>query len=297
MKIVLLGYNSFVGNAISKYFKSVEGVELIHVGRQESPLYKVFKFEVVNNEKMLNSNISNLLIELNLDSECVLINCISMSDVDKCEMDKEACRFQNSLFVSLLYRNLKQYDFKKLIHLSSNAVYDGNNAPYNENSECQPINYYGKVKLEADKFLLDYDDSRVMVVRPITMYGRMINGGRHNPVSLIINSIKNKQPIKLVNDVTVNILYVGDLIKSIEKLISIDFSGSINISGDEIYSRYSLGLKVAEILNSGLDLIEEVSSSEFKTVASRPLNTSFDNSLMKEYGVYPRTLKQVISNF
>jgi len=97
--------------------------------------------------------------------------------------------------------------------------------------------------------------------------------------------------------VTVNILYVGDLIKSIEKLISIDFSGSINISGDEIYSRYSLGLKVAEILNSGLDLIEEVSSSEFKTVASRPLNTSFDNSLMKEYGVYPRTLKQVISNF
>ena len=297
MKIVLLGYNSFVGNAISKYFKSVEGVELIHVGRQESPLHKVFKFEVVNNEKTLNNNISNLLIELNLDSECVLINCISMSDVDKCEMDKEACRFQNSLFVSLLYRNLKQYDFKKLIHLSSNAVYDGNNAPYNENSECQPINYYGKVKLEADKFLLDYDDSRVMVVRPITMYGRMINGGRHNPVSLIINSIKNKQPIKLVNDVTVNILYVGDLIKSIEKLISIDFSGSINISGDEIYSRYSLGLKVAEILNSGLDLIEEVSSSEFKTVASRPLNTSFDNSLMKEYGVYPRTLKQVISNF
>ena len=297
MKIVLLGYNSFVGNAISKYFKSVEGVELIHVGRQESPLHKVFKFEVVNNEEMLNNNISNLLIELNLDSECVLINCISMSDVDKCEMDKEACRVQNSLFVSLLYRNLKQYDFKKLIHLSSNAVYDGNNAPYNENSECQPINYYGKVKLEADRFLLDYDDSRVMVIRPITMYGRMINGGRHNPVSLIINSIKNKQPIKLVNDVTVNILYVGDLIKSIEKLISIDFSGSINISGDEIYSRYSLGLKVAEILNSGLDLIEEVSSSEFKTVASRPLNTSFDNSLMKEYGVYPRTLKQVISNF
>ena len=128
------------------------------------------------------------------------------------------------------------------------------------------------------------------------IYGRMVTGGRSNPVSLIINRIQNKQSIKLVNDVLVNILYVGDLLKAIERLISINFTGSINISGDEVYSRYRLGLKISEILNSEVDLIEEVTSAEYKTVANRPLDTSFDNSLMKENGIYPKTLKQVIND-
>lgn len=297
MKIVLLGYNSFVGNAISKHFEFTEGVELIYVGRKESLEHKVLILEVVNNEEELKNNISKLLINLNLGPEYVLINCISMSDVDKCEIQKEECWAQNFLFVKLLYQALKQYDFKKLIHLSSNAVYDGHNAPYSESSNCQPINYYGKVKLKADEFLLNFDDSKVMVVRPITLYGKKVIGGRHNPVSLIINSIKNDQSIKLVNDVLVNILYVGDLVRAIEKLILINYCGAINIAGDEIYSRYTLGLKVAEILNKGSHLIEEVSSSEFKTIANRPLNTSFNNTLMKEKGVYPRTLQQVVGIF
>ena len=295
MRIILLGYNSFVGIEISKYFISLKNVKLIYVGRKKSSLHKTVKFEVVNDQEKLKKNISKLLIDLNLDSDCVLINCISLSDVDKCETNKEDCKFQNSLFVKYLYSNLKNHNFKKLIHLSTNAVYDGKNAPYNENSACKPVNYYGKTKLEADEFLLSFNDERVMVVRPITLYGKLVKGGRHNPVSLIINSIQKKQRIKLVNDVTVNILYVVDLIRAIEKLILIDFYGLINISGDEIFSRFSLGIKVAEILNNGLKLIEEVSSSEFKTVARRPLDTSFDNTLMKEIGLYPRTLEQVIN--
>jgi len=295
MRIILLGYNSFVGIEISKYFISLKNVKLIYVGRKKSSLHKTVKFEVVNDQEKLKKNISKLLIDLNLDSDCVLINCISLSNVDKCETNKEDCKFQNSLFVNYLYSNLKNHNFKKLIHLSTNAVYDGNNAPYNENSACKPVNYYGKTKLEADEFLLSFNDERVMVVRPITLYGKLVKGGRHNPVSLIINSIQKKQRIKLVNDVTVNILYVVDLIRAIEKLILIDFYGLINISGDEIFSRFSLGIKVAEILNNGLKLIEEVSSSEFKTVARRPLDTTFDNTLMKEIGLYPRTLEQVIN--
>ena len=256
MRIILLGYNSFVGIEISKYFISLKNVKLIYVGRKKSSLHKTVKFEVVNDQEKLKKNISKLLIDLNLDSDCVLINCISLSNVDKCETYKEDCKFQNSLFVNYLYSNLKNHNFKKLIHLSTNAVYDGNNAPYNENSACKPVNYYGKTKLEADEFLLSFNDERVMVVRPITLYGKLVKGGRHNPVSLIINSIQKKQRIKLVNDVTVNILYVVDLIRAIEKLILIDFYGLINISGDEIFSRFSLGIKVAEILNNGLKLIE-----------------------------------------
>lgn len=294
MKIVILGFNSFVGSAISSHFDSMAGVELVHVGRKESDSHKVVKFEVVNKTELLDAHVDKLIAGLNLDDDSIVINCISMGDVDKCEVDKEGCKMQNYHFVELLYKHLKKHNFKKLIHFSSNAVYDGENAPYGENSQCRPINFYGLVKLRADEFLLRQQDPRVMVVRPITMYGRVPNGGRDNPASMIIKKLQNGQSLKLVNDVLVNILYIRDLVRAIDKLIEVDFEGLINISGDDVYSRYDLGLEIAELIGAKKNLIESVTSTEFETVADRPLDTSFDNTLMREIGIHTRTLKQTI---
>jgi dTDP-4-dehydrorhamnose reductase len=217
-----------------------------------------------------------------------------MGDVDKCEVDKKSCEMQNYHFVEVLYKHLKNNNFKKLIHFSTNAVYDGDHAPYGENSNCFPVNFYGLVKLKADNFLLNQKDPRVMVVRPITMYGRAPSDGRANPVSMIIKKLQGGQNLKLVSDVLVNILYVEDLVRAIEKLITVDFTGLINISANKVYSRYDLGLEIAKLIGAKKDLIESVTSTEFETVADRPLDTSFDNALMREIGIHTRTLEQTI---
>ena len=294
MKIILLGFNSFTGSSISEYFGSKPGVVLTHVGRQESALHQVVKFEVPNDISMLEQSVRNLVKQLSLD-DSIIINCISMGDVDKCEVEKNRCKIQNHLFVEALYRNIKKSKFKKLIHFSTNAVYDGNNAPYKEISDCFPVNFYGLTKLKADQFLLEQKDPRLMLIRPITMYGKVPEGGRPNPVSMIIERLKNNQPLTLVDDVLVNILYVGDLVRAINQLIEMDFKGLINISGDEVYSRYELGLKIAKLIGSKEDLISSATSTEFETIANRPMNTSFDNTLMKSMRIETHKLKQVIS--
>lgn len=294
MRLVLLGYNSFVGSALSEFYSTKSDVEIIYVGRKCSNKLNVVKFEVQNDIEQLQSDISSLIHDLHVNSDTILVNCVSMGDVDKCETNKEECRFQNLEFVKQLYLQLAKLNFRKLIHFSTNAVYDGENAPYNELSTCNPVNYYGKIKLTADKYLLEQNDSRVIVARPITMYGKVPPGGRPNPTSMIINQLSNGKHLKLVDDVLVNILYIGDLVRTIDKLVNVDFSGLINISSDEIYSRYDLGLKIAEIMGIDANLIESVTSSEFKTIAPRPLNTSFDNSLMKKFGIQPMPLSDVV---
>ena len=109
-----------------------------------------------------------------------------------------------------------------------------------------------------------------------------------------IKKLQDGQSLKLVNDVLVNILYIGDLARAIEKLITVDFTGLINISANKVYSRYDLGLEIAELIGAKKDLIESVTSTEFETVADRPLDTSFDNTLMREIGIHTRTLEQTI---
>jgi len=296
MRIIILGYTSFVGRAISDYFKSIKGVELLHIGREDSNFHKVVKFEVTNDIKLLDAAVSNLIDSLNLNDKSVIINCISMGDLDKCEVSQEECEIQNHHFVKILYNHLKNNNFKKLIHLSSNAVYDGDNPPYNELSKCMPINFYGEVKLKIDKFLLSQGDARVVVARAVTMYGKVPHNNKPNPVSMIISNLRSGRKIRLTNDVAVNLLYVEDLVQTIEKILEVDFSGLINISGNKIYSRYDLGMEIVKLLNIKENLIEPITSAEFNDVANRPLNTSFDNTLMRGMGVHPRSLKQVIKS-
>ena len=294
MKIIILGYNSFVGSAIAEYFDNKDNVELVYVGRKDCDQHDVIKFDVKNNLSELKDNVADLVKTINLDYDSVVVNCISMGDVDKCETHKEECEIQNYEFVKILYDEMSKGDFSKLVHFSTNAVYDGKHAPYGETSECHPVNYYGVIKLKADHYLLDQKDNRVIVARPITMYGKVPEGGRANPTSMIIGRLMANQELKLVNDVLVNILYIGDLVRTVEKLLEIDFSGLINISGDEIYSRYDLGLKIAGLLNKDPVLIESVTSDEFVTVAKRPLDTSFDNALMKQLGIKPSLLADIV---
>ena len=100
MRIIILGYTSFVGRALSDYFRSIKDVELLHVGREDSNLHKVIKFEVVNDIKLLDNAVSNLIDSLDLNNKSVVINCISMGDLDKCELNQEDCEMENYHFVT-----------------------------------------------------------------------------------------------------------------------------------------------------------------------------------------------------
>ena len=53
-------------------------MELVYVGREDSNLHKVIKFEVVNDTKLLDNAVSNLIDGLNLNNKSVVINCISI---------------------------------------------------------------------------------------------------------------------------------------------------------------------------------------------------------------------------
>lgn len=295
MRVIILGYTSFVGRNLSDYFSKNVNVELVRVGRKDCGSQEVIQFEVPKEPERLDSAISSLVRKLEINRKSVVINCISMGDVDECEANRTQCDITNFQFVKKLYTDLAKLEFQRFIHLSTNAVYGGEAPSYHETSECSPVNFYGVTKFKTDAFLLQCNDERVTVARPITMYGKALAGGRANPVSMIVKKLINEEKVKLVDDVYVNILYVGDLVATIGKIIDVSFSGLVNISGDDIYSRYELGLELAALLQKDTGLIEAVTSKEFKTVAQRPRDTSFDNSLMKSLGVEPRTLKQVIS--
>ena len=172
-----------------------------------------------------------------------------------------------------------------LIYISSNAVFDGLNAPYKESDIPNPVNEYGELKLECErliqKTLKDY-----LIVRPILMYGWNSPLGRPNPVTWLLQKLNRNENVNLVNDVRENPLYNVEAGRCIWKALERNMKGILHLAGATEVSRYELALQAAEVFGKNPGLIRPVPSSRFSHLAARPPNTAFDTKRMqKELGI------------
>ena len=98
-------------------------------------------------------NINDFLSGIELD---YIINCAAYTNVRDAEVEREKSLLINSFGV----KNLVNYCEKnntKLIHISTDYVYNSDSInPIDEESEVDPVNYYGFSKREGEKHLLTF---------------------------------------------------------------------------------------------------------------------------------------------
>lgn len=177
-----------------------------------------------------------------------------------------------------------------MVYISSNAVFDGSSPPYSEADRPNPVNEYGELKLECER-LIQKTLEKYLIVRPILMYGWNSKSGRANPVTWLLQKLRNGEPVNLVNDIRENPLYNIEAGRCIWKALEMRMQGILHLAGATEVSRYQLALQVAEVFGQNPGLIRPVSSSYFPNLAVRPPNTTFDTSRMqKELGVRPLPL-------
>ena len=273
MRILLLGLTSNIG---FKFYKRFSLEFEIYATYRQLPK------EIPNNNRFIKleslsiKTLNKLVFDFKPE---IIINTIAEGSIDKCEADFDLCSQLNKELVENLVNVIKNKDIK-LIHFSSNAIYDGKTPPYTELSPPNPVNNYGKLKLKSD-LIIRGNLKNYLLLRPITLIGKSECFQRLNPATFIISKIEKNQKLKLVNDDIVNFLYLDDLVNILFKLIKTNATGEFNISGDDILSRYELGQVVLENISKTVK-ISECSSLSFQSLAKRAENTSFDNSKIKK---------------
>lgn len=179
-----------------------------------------------------------------------------------------------------------------MIYVSTNAVFDGNEAPYSETSKPNPINKYGKIKLECEKKVSENLDN-FTIFRPILMYGWHCLQSRLNPATWIIEKLSKGKIINMVIDIYENPLYNIQCGEMLWQTILRKPRGIIHAAGSEIVNRYEFAVKLAEIFGFSSSLIHPVASSFFPSIAPRPKNTCFETKRIREdLGITPLTLKE-----
>jgi len=178
-----------------------------------------------------------------------------------------------------------------LIYISSNAVFDGLSAPYDETSRPNPVNEYGEIKLECER-LIEKTIPDACIIRPILMYGWNHSTGRSNPVTWLLEKLKTGQKINVVDDVWENPLYNHQCGDAIWRSIEMRLSGKVHIAGADVLNRFQLAVLTAKVFGLDSGLITAVKSTSFPDLASRPPNTSFSTHKMQELlGIKPVSVR------
>ena len=138
---------------------------------------------------------------------------------------------------------LKNNPVRKFVFFSSLAVYgvDINNINISETTEIKPDTYYGLSKYASEQLLeltfSNLNESQLIKLRTPTIYGPNETILAPTP-SGFLNTYLDGGEVTLWGDGTEmrEFIYVDDIVKIVDLLISTEYSGSINIGSGTGYS-------------------------------------------------------------
>ncbi len=203
-----------------------------------------------------------------------VINCAAMTQVDRCETEREACWRINVEAVEHLARCCLQHG-SRLIQVSTDFVFDGQNGPYRETDRPNPISFYGRSKLASENVVRGAGLDRWAVARTILVYGTGNRLSRSNIVLWVLDQLSRGQEIHVVTDQWRTPTYVVDLAAGIERIVRFNKSGVFHLSGRELFSIYEFALRIARVFDLDASLIHPTDGTRFRQTAARPPRTGF----------------------
>ena len=188
-KILITGGGGQLGRELYAFL--FNKYDIIMTSRQSISSNNVIKYLTMDISDR--DNVNEIITTYNPD---IIINCAAFCDVDANENQKKYSREVN---VSGL-RNILLTSSKNthIIQISSDYVFDGENGPYFEDDSTHPVNYYGKIKLEAENILRG-SLHRWTIIRPNVIYGSKVMC-KSNFFAWVYNNLKeNKKTNKCIH--------------------------------------------------------------------------------------------------
>jgi dTDP-4-dehydrorhamnose reductase len=211
--------------------------------------------------------------------DCVL-NTTALHNVDYCETHADEAYAINSKAVAAM-ANLCNNIGARLVHISTDFVFDGEKGNYTETDKPAPLSVYAKSKLEGESQARKC--SSHCIIRTSVVYGwtpletQGSNSSSGKPMNFglwVLSKLKNNEELKIVNDQFTSPTLADVLAAAAIRLAMLDKNDLYHVSGTTEISRYGFTKKLAEIMGYPSARILPIDSSAFKQAAKRPKNSS-----------------------
>ena len=270
-KILITGGSGLLGKALTETSPSEYSISATYFPEEPDVIPSgkgFFKLDITNKNAVLGS-ISRIKPD-------VIIHTAAIGDVDFCEKNKNISWVTNVEGTKNIIEAAKECN-SKIIYISSNAVFNGDDPPYKEEDEVNPLSYYGETKVVCERLIRNSGLDNA-IVRAILMYGWHNSMERQNILTWVLDS---EVPLKIVNDTYSNPLLALNCADAIWAIIRKEKTGVFHIAGADCISIYDFALKIAEVFHLDKSMLTPVPDSYFKEMISRPHNTCFCTDKME----------------
>ncbi|GAB5518273.1 MAG: dTDP-4-dehydrorhamnose reductase [Rhodothermales bacterium] len=270
-RVLITGANGLLGQALVRWMCQFPQYDVLATGRDAAPRFPrtscgYTPFDITNDAQR-----RQLFLDFTPD---VVVNCAAMTQVDTCETERQRCWQINVDAVTGLAQQCLQHG-AKLIQVSTDFIFDGEDGPYTEKAHPIPVNYYGKSKLAAENAVRGAGLDQWGVTRTILLYGTAPGLSRSNIVLWVVDKLTKGEPIHVVTDQWRTPTYAPDLAEGIERMIRFDKYGTYHLSGREFLSIYDFALLIADVFELDASLVHPTDRTRFQQAACRPARTGF----------------------
>jgi dTDP-4-dehydrorhamnose reductase len=157
----------------------------------------------------------------------------------------------------------------RLVHISTDAVFDGRVGNYSEEDLPNPLGVYAQTKLAGEKAVLDANPSAV--VARVNLFGWGITGKR-SLAEFFFYNLQARKTVMGFTDVFFCPLLANDMAEVLEKLFVRQLSGLYHLVGSECLSKYQFGVRIARRFGMDEGLIRPASVEQAGLRAARSPN-------------------------
>jgi len=266
MRVVITGANGLLGQNLTAAGLSA-GHEVVGMDLQPVPFRRDDGLRYLSRDLTTANAFQDLLHEA--EPEWV-IHTAAFTNVDGAEKQESLCRRINHGIVEELVDACKATG-TRLLHVSTDYVFDGTAGPYRETDPIRPLGVYASSKAAGEEAVTAADLDWV-VVRPNVLYGHGIEL-KSSFVHWLIGELRQGNSVRIVNDQFNNPTYARRMADFCFRLIQEKALGIWHFGCREVISRYDFALQIAAVFELPSGLIQAVDTASLGQAAPRPMKS------------------------
>lgn len=202
----------------------------------------------------------------------VILHTAAIANMEACEANPDQAAEVNGKLPGVIAETAKRHSIQ-MIHISTDAVFDGAKGDYLETDTPNPLSVYARTKLQGEQSVLAANPDAL--IARVNFYGWSITGKR-SLAEFFVNNLEQGKPMKGFTDVLFCPMMVLDLADMLVEAARKKLQGIYHLVGAQPMSKYDFGVAIANTFGFDPVLISSASVTDGGLVASRSPNLTLN---------------------
>ena len=223
-----------------------------------------------------------------------VINCAALANLEACEAKPDLAEKLNIELPEKLALHVAKGG-ARLVHISTDAVFDGRRGEYSESDQPNPLSKYARTKLLGEE-AVSAANSQAIIAR-VNLFGWSL-GGKRSLAEWFLKNLSGNNSISGFTDVFFCPLLANDLGSLLLDMFGEGLEGLYHVVSRDCSSKYNFGIELARLFDYDQSLIKPILVAKSGLTAERSLTLTLKaDKLSKDLGKSPPNLESCLGRF